>query len=567
MHKHYPNPNILWANILLEELSRLGVEDICLAPGSRSTPLVLAAAENPKLDKHLHFDERGLGFFALGMAKAKNKPTVIVTTSGTAVANLYPALIEASLTNVPLIILSADRPAELIDCGANQAINQTGIFAQYPVSAVNLPAPDLHIPAAFLLTSIDQAVNQQALTPGPIHINCPYREPLYPGLNLHNYSEYLAPVSAWCSGETCYSQYHNKQTALTTSLNWPQISRQKGLIICGQTENCDMVAQFASELGWPLLADIQSGLKGHPYPLHYYDILLNNADYKAVLEQADIIIQFGARLISKRLLGFIRNFSGPYWLIDKSTPRLDPAHIVKQRFVATTDDWLRLHQADKYNPWGEELIKADEQIDHWLHDTDQGLTELSVTRALPRLLPDNSHLFLGNSMPVRLLDMFGEQNSKQQSIYTNRGASGIDGLLATATGVAKANPERPLTLLLGDTSLLHDLNSMPLLKQLSSAMIIIVLNNDGGAIFNLLPVPEQVKADYYRLPHGLNFKAACELFEIPYLNPISQQEFELDYTSCLTFSGASLLEIKTPADETTELVKSIGKRIGELTLF
>jgi 2-succinyl-5-enolpyruvyl-6-hydroxy-3-cyclohexene-1-carboxylate synthase len=149
--------NLLWASLIIEELSRLGVEHVCMAPGSRSTPLTLACAANNKLTKHCHFDERGLGFMALGLAKASNTPVAIITTSGTAVANLYPAIIEASLTRVPLIILSADRPPELLDCGANQAIAQVGMFAQY-AKQLSLPVPDLHLTPTALLSSLDQAL-------------------------------------------------------------------------------------------------------------------------------------------------------------------------------------------------------------------------------------------------------------------------------------------------------------------------------------------------------------------------------------------------------------------------
>ena len=168
--------NLLWGQLILEELARLGVKHVCMAPGSRSTPLTLAAASQTQLTRHIHFDERGLGFMALGLAKASNAPVAIITTSGTAVANLYPAIVEAWLTHVPLIILSGDRPPELIDCGANQAIIQPAIFAQY-AKQVNLPTPDLGYPANALLSTIDHAVANQHQ---PVHINCMYREPLYP---------------------------------------------------------------------------------------------------------------------------------------------------------------------------------------------------------------------------------------------------------------------------------------------------------------------------------------------------------------------------------------------------
>ena len=173
--------NLIWGALILEELARLGVQHVCMAPGSRSTPLTLAAAQQTKLQRHLHFDERGLGFMALGLAKASRAPVAIITTSGTAVANLYPAIVEAWLTHVPLIVLSGDRPPELLGCGANQAIVQPGIFANY-ATQVNLPTPDTHIAPQALLTTVDEAVANQTR---PVHINCMYREPLYPRSEEH----------------------------------------------------------------------------------------------------------------------------------------------------------------------------------------------------------------------------------------------------------------------------------------------------------------------------------------------------------------------------------------------
>lgn len=189
--------NHVWSSLLLEELFRLGVRDIALAPGSRSAPLTMAAAAHQGFRRHLHFDERGLGFMALGLAKGSNRPVAVIMTSGTAVANLWPAVAEAQLTGVPLIILSADRPHELIDNGANQAIDQQGIFGRYPVYQQNLPSPTPTIPAAFVLSSVDQALAKQALTPGVVHFNCMYPEPLYPGEHYQDFSDYLAPLGDW----------------------------------------------------------------------------------------------------------------------------------------------------------------------------------------------------------------------------------------------------------------------------------------------------------------------------------------------------------------------------------
>ncbi|BBI53850.1 hypothetical protein HORIV_62710 [Vreelandella olivaria] len=199
--------NHVWAALILEELYRLGVRDVVLAPGSRSSPLTMAASEHVGLRCHCHFDERGLGFMALGIARGSHRPVVVITTSGTAVANLYPAVVEANLLGVPLIVLSADRPIELLDNGSNQAIDQRDIFSRHTTVHHDLPTPDAEIKAAFLLSTIDQAVDQQRRTPGPIHINCRYREPLYPGECLVDASDYLAPLGRWLTDSSPWSDW------------------------------------------------------------------------------------------------------------------------------------------------------------------------------------------------------------------------------------------------------------------------------------------------------------------------------------------------------------------------
>ena len=188
------NINLLWASLFIEELVRNGITDFCIAPGSRSTPLTLAVANRRDIKSHLHFDERGLGFLALGIASEKKQPVVVITTSGTAVANLYPAIIEARQSAVPLIIISADRPPELLDCGANQAINQYGIFSNYPVYFKQIPTPTDQIKPNYLLTTLDHGLACQQKQQGPIHFNIPFQEPLYPSELSTDYQPYLVPI-------------------------------------------------------------------------------------------------------------------------------------------------------------------------------------------------------------------------------------------------------------------------------------------------------------------------------------------------------------------------------------
>ncbi|MCE2573576.1 2-succinyl-5-enolpyruvyl-6-hydroxy-3-cyclohexene-1-carboxylic-acid synthase [Motilimonas eburnea] len=569
------NISLLWGQLIIESLVRCGVTHFFVAPGSRSTPLTLAAHEHPEVSFHTHFDERGLGYFALGAAKALTAPVAVITTSGTAVANLYPAIIEAKLTQVPLIILTADRPEELHQCGANQAIDQVGIFANHTVWRVDLATASTQIPANYVLTHIEQGLFAQQQQSGPIHINCKFREPFYAKQLSQDLRHYLASVHPWLTSQSPYLQKRAGQTNTPPLPDWNEVQQQRGLIVVGrltQIEQAQEIAAFAQALGWPLLMDIQSSGKGHPWSLNYYDQLLHHADFVEQLNQAEVILQFGDRLVSKRLLHYLSQTRARLIQVQTHQEATSPNHTMGQYYCADIATWLAVHPVTHHHPWGEWLYQADQAMAQFMEQgaSQQGyeLSEVSVSQCLTRLAPDNSTLFIGNSLPVRLMDMFAQANSKQQRVFTNRGASGIDGILASAIGVALILEHRPTTLLVGDTSLLHDLNSLALSSQLTSALVVIVLNNDGGSIFNLLPVPEEsdVVAQCYQLPHGLHFTAAAKLFGLTYLRPSSQQEFELDYASALVEPGITLIEVCVPATQSSDMIQALAGQVKQLEL-
>ena len=563
------NINLLWASLFIEELVRNNIYDFCIAPGSRSTPLTLAVAGRKDINTHLHFDERGLGFFALGIALAEKKPVVLITTSGTAVANLYPAVIEARQSNVPLIILSADRPPELINCGANQAINQYAIFADYPVFFQQIPSPTAQIKPNYLLTTINQGLAKQKDTPAPIHFNLAFPEPLYPGQEFINYQDYLAPLRQWLTTSIPFTRYsQNKQRSLENSESLP--TGKKVLIIAGRLQDKDQaqaIVRFAQENHYPLLADIQSSLTGQADNLCYYDLLLVNKKFQEQLAEADLIIQFGDKLISKRLGQFIAQYNGGYWLIENGNQRIDPDHQLTRRIDCHPCEWIASQtkpSATKDKKWLAELTQYNHQIAEQLLQpflANNTLSEINIVNSLDKLLIKNNPLFIGNSMPIRICDMFMRKN--QASIYSNRGASGIDGLLATAAGVGKVSGKLT-TLLIGDTSFLYDLNSLALLKQLNHPLIIIVINNDGGSIFNLLPVPEQQKQDFYQLPHGLTFADTCRQFSIDYYQPRQLDEFEDNYQTA-TKNIRSLIEVCIENDQTFKQLEQLKEQIQDAT--
>lgn len=597
------NINLLWGQLIIEELVRLGVTDVCIAPGSRSTPLTLAAAQyenthekkhektietaannkQAKLNVYCHFDERGLGFFALGIAKATQRPVAIITTSGSAVANLLPAAVEAFQSNVPLIFLTADRPNELLACNANQAIAQHGIFADFSVQQCLLPPASTEVPANFVLTSIDNAVTNGISKQAPVHINCMFREPLYPTDKMTDYTAYLANLKAWQQSKNPYTNYQVGCFSAQTDTSLTQLTDKKALVVIGkiaQKSDALAILDWATKQGWPVITDCQSNLRGEQGALQFADLLLLNPQFKQALEQAQVIIQFGGTLISKRLLAFINDKVSkqqtPYWLVAPHHNRIDPNHIVSVRFTCAFKQWLAsasdIRNQNLGPSWGEKLYQLDSAVQAELEHFDcellsqkRGLlTEYSICRTLPKLLPQNAQLFVGNSMPIRLVDMLN--NESVNALYASRGASGIDGLLATAIGIKAAQPEQPVALLIGDTSLLHDLNSLALAK--AHKLIIVVLNNDGGAIFNMLPVPntQQEKARFYQMPHGLNFEHAATMFALDYFAPDCQEHFDFSIDQALKNDNAALIEVTVPPTQATEQIQELKVRVEQLAL-
>lgn len=565
----FSNINLLWASLFIEELVRNGISDFCIAPGSRSTPLTLAAAGHKDVNTHVHFDERGLGFFALGLSLFSRKPVVIITTSGTAVANLYPAVIEAKQSAIPIIVLSADRPVELLDCAANQAIDQCRLFSHYPVFFAQIPSATTEIQPNYLLTTINQGLQQQQQTPAPIHFNIAFTEPLYPQTVRVNYQSYLQPLKEWLTDKHPFSRYFQNTEYLPAAGSTP-LTDKKVLVIAGRVQDTNQaraIAEFAALNHYPLLADLQSALAGNADNLHYYDLLLVNDKFTENLQQADIIVQFGDQLISKRLNQFIAEFAGEYLLVDPGNTRIDPSHRLRKRFICSATQWIKSQQ-DKIpaidRQWLQALQKQNAYIKKQIISPfmdNNLLSEISVISKVDKLLPDNSPVFIGNSMPVRLSDMFFTQNRALP--FSNRGASGIDGLLATASGIAKSCAGTT-TLLIGDTSFLYDLNSLALLKQLHGPFVIIVFNNDGGAIFNLLPVPAQQKQEYYQLPHGLTFADSCRQFSIDYYQPEDLTQFEAYYQKSLQ-NRLSLIEICVKNDQTYNHLEQIKEQVKHAT--
>ncbi|QHB16826.1 MULTISPECIES: 2-succinyl-5-enolpyruvyl-6-hydroxy-3-cyclohexene-1-carboxylic-acid synthase [Mannheimia] len=558
--------NRTWAKVILSALMRYGVKHFCIAPGSRSTPLTLEAVQLQQTQYaqcHTHFDERGLGFYALGIAKATNSPVAVIVTSGTAVANLYPAVIEASLTHQNLIILSADRPTELIGCGVNQAIPQQGIFANYPVASVNLPKANEAYSSSWLVSTIEQACTTQVQQGGVLHINAPFEEPLYESdINEILNTPWLCPIQTWLNNsQTKWIDQQKIQSEVSMHENWDYWRTKRGVIVVGKLppEQGTGLKTWADTMGWCLLSDVQSCIEAS---LPYADIWLSNDTVKQRLLQADIVIQFGTQIVSKRVNEFLTRYQGEFWVVDESQDYINPNAYHQTRFIAKAHHFLRVHPPLRQKPWLLEPLALSQFCATFIEQQIGGsLSEASLAHNIQDVLAINGNLFIGNSLFVRLVDALCKL-PEGYPVYTNRGASGIDGLIATVAGIAKGS-ERPTVGVIGDISALHDLNSIALLTQITQPTILFIVNNSGGAIFDMLPVEAKTKNQYYRLAHHFEFAQVATMFGIEYIRPFTWADLKTKLKHAYARKGVTIVEIKVNEHDGSNLYKSLLKQISQ----
>ena len=574
-----PRANRLWASLIVEELVRSGVDFFCVAPGSRSTPLVAALAENKNARSLIHFDERGSAFAALGYARAAGRPAVWITTSGTAVANGFPAVVEAATDGVPMILLTADRPPELRQTGANQTIDQPDIFGDYVRWRFDLPAPEEAVDPAMVLTTVDQAVYRARRAPtGPVHLNLMFREPFIPDAGD---GEDLPAPARWLESGEPYTRYVPTRPAVDledVERLWEALRPvERGLVVAGRLpsrKHGEAVLRLADSLGWPLLPDVGSQIRlgaSSESLISYYDTLLASEPFKET-HAPETVLHFGGRAVSKRLEQFLAKSSpDPYVVVRENPFRLDPGHRVTHSVEADILDLCTALAkiAERHSPaqaaswmasWREASEKVDNYLDHSFARTKE-LNEPLVARLVSQHIPEEHGLCVASSMPIRDVDTFSATDGAPVPVAANRGASGIDGTVATAAGFARGSG-RPLTLLVGDLALLHDLNSLAMIRDLP--VVIVVLNNNGGAIFSFLPVARH-KAffePYFGTPQGLGFEHAAAMFGLDYQHPSSATEFVETYRADCALNTPTLIEVRTDREENVALHRRLLEEIS-----
>ncbi len=569
----YLNINHCWGSLMVEELVRCGVEYFCLAPGSRCSPLTVAVAQQKNIRSVVHFDERGLAFHALGYVAATKKPAVLICTSGTAAANFLPAIIEASKKKLPLIVITADRPPELRQTGAVQTIEQVGLFGKYVKWATDMPCPDINIKPAFVLTTIDQAYYQAVRnSSGVVHLNCMFREPLTPIKSGADLTVYVEGLKAWHQSKQAYTQYVADVESIALAASKKIAARinaiKHGLIVVGKIggkEERSMVLAFAKHLGWPVFADISSGLRlGHKDAsiIHYFDhILLAGTKLKF-----DGIIHLGGRITSKRYYEFIEaQAPAEYITVLNHSLRNDPTHQVSVRVESTPGHFCQtiipllkprvpgvaLKQLIKFN------AAMDKGIDKFFGD-DARLCEPRVARLVSQLIAEGNGLFLSNSMPIRDMDFYADFKGNQVYVNGNRGASGIDGLIASGVGYAQGLA-KPVTLMVGDLAALYDLNSLAMLRDANVPVIIVVLNNGGGGIFSFLPIAgfKEGFEKFWGTPHSYTFANAAAMFELNYAQPQDDKQFAKAYIQAQKSQTSTIIEIITSREENVKVHKNL----------
>ncbi|MGF1471070.1 MAG: 2-succinyl-5-enolpyruvyl-6-hydroxy-3-cyclohexene-1-carboxylic-acid synthase [Rubrobacteraceae bacterium] len=579
MTQETASANRLWSKLAVEELVRSGVEFFCVAPGSRSTPMVAALSENPKAKRLVHFDERGTAFAALGYARATGKPAAWITTSGTAVANGLPAVVEAATDSVPMILLTADRPPELRQTGANQTIVQPGIFGDYVRWSFDLPAPDPGVDPASLLTTIDQAVYRARRAPkGPVHLNLMFREPFLPEPGL---DDGLPVPASWLESGEPYTRYAATMPAVDgaeiETLSAILQTVHEGLVVAGRLESKAQgksIVRLAESLGWPLLPDVGSQVRlgtDSELLVPYYDALLAGERF-GESHTPEAVLHFGGRALSKRLEQFIAAVRpDPYVVVRENPFRLDPTHRVThsveagiQSFCESLAGVARPNSSPRLAAWTKSWREASRKTGQRLEQLFGGMEKLNeplVARLVSRLIPEQHGFVLASSMPVRDVDTYAAADGPPVPVAANRGASGIDGTVATAAGFARGTGE-PATLLIGDLALLHDLNSLALLGGLP--VVVVVLNNDGGGIFSFLPVArhEEFFEPYFGTPHGLEFESAAAMFGLEYEKPHSGAEFADAYQAACARRFPTLIEVKTDRRENTALHRELLEKAG-----
>jgi 2-succinyl-5-enolpyruvyl-6-hydroxy-3-cyclohexene-1-carboxylate synthase len=586
------NRNYAFAAALFEEFAASGVGHVCVCPGSRSAPLAVSAARSRDLRVWVHLDERAASFFALGLARAVRAPVALVCTSGTAAANFLPAVVEAYQGRVPLLVLTADRPPELRGWGAAQTIDQVGLFGSHvrwwsEASPPQAGAGDLCHARALACRAVAAAGGPP---PGPVHLNLPFGEPLDPSPDIAD--DGSAPSNfektTRAGGSRPYTRSWRSAPSPTPELIChlleAVLSARRGVIACGPGDG-DLalpgaVARLGRAAGWPVLAESTSQIRCGPHTrgapvLACFDAFLRDRDF-ALAHPPDLVVRIGAPLTSKAFQQWLdMHPGGRLVLLDPDRTWSDPQHLASE--VIEVDptrlcDGLERRLRGRPSPpgcpdWLAEWSAAETRARRVVEGRMEAPARLlapQVVAALAGELPDGATLFVSNSMAVRDLDGFLPVSTKRLRVLANKGANGIDGIVSSALGAAAALPG-PLVLLSGDLAFLHDAGGLFAAHQHGIRATLVVVNDDGGGIFSLLPIAAYgERVDFERLftvSHGLDLAALAGAYGLEHQRVTTVPDLREALGHSLASSGTQVIEVAVDRRENLALHREIQQEI------
>ncbi len=507
-----------FAATFVDELAAQGVEFACISPGSRSAPIAMALQRHPKIRVFVHIDERSGSFFGVGLGKATGKPAVLLCTSGTAAAEFHPAVVEAFQSRTPLIVLTADRPPELREVGANQSIDQQRLYG----SAVRWffdPGPPLEAANASRLWRHLASRAYAEAAAGPVHLNLPFREPLVP-------TPGEVPAALGASGQTVSVGRTLPTPIQVTALASALQRSQRPLVVAGEMRDGERLAPGLNRLGLPVLAEPSSQLRRVETgaAVESYEALLRAG--WSLQHGPDLVVRLGGTPTSKVLNTWLAATSAPTFLIDPERAWRDEDQVAGQVIACDPQALLEAVPAMDRNTWRDEWIAAGKRATAAIAASfvSTPMHEGHIVRALAARLPDNGQVFVGSSMPIRAADSFWPIAKTQQRFFGNRGASGIDGLVSTGLGLAAGRSNVPTVLLLGDLSLYHDMNGLWAMRRHGLRATVVVCDNNGGGVFNFLPQAQHqdVFEEIFATPLGLDFAQVARLYDLVY-SPVSDR--------------------------------------------
>ena len=548
---------------LVDEWLHCGVRHAVVSPGSRSTPIALEIANRQEIEMHIFHDERSAAFAALGIAKASGVPAILVCSSGTAAVEFHPAVVEAHHSETPILICTADRPAELQGVGAPQTIDQQNLYGVAIRKFVNAEVADdseshtwRHIARDLFATSLGDVQ-------GPVHLNLRFREPLM------GFATNLPPRDANDAVIT-------KKVALPSSRSLRKLNKalesEKGLIIAGpENYRVESILRLAENLGWPIVADPRSGTRvPNKLVVAGADAILRDEDFSKRL-RPDVVLRFGTLPASKVVNSWLSG-SGANQVVITTTPSLtDPDRQCSLHIVSDIDELcaglVSVHSKESVRKrslsWLDKWVAAEDSAQKAINAAladEPGLTEPGVARAIYALVPEASHLVVSSSMPIRDVEWFGAPRNGLR-VHANRGANGIDGVVSTAVGVALAT-RQPTTLLIGDIALLHDVNGLINLASRKIDLRIVVIDNNGGGIFSFLPQAQALdEAKFEKIfgtPHDANIKMLAQAHQINTheLTNIS------DLAEVLSQRGPWLARVVTDRQENVKVHERINQMVA-----